>query len=491
MATGRQIRGKRGSMVRPAAPPSVQAPRVGLALAGLAFLLLFWMNQSIPLHEWEELKADVFVSGKASRFETLRYPLTFIYRRSADEELYFHLAGAVLGKAADRPLLTKAREGCGEAFQRPLPPSDGHFHAPYAEVPIEYPPIVLPFILAPRMLTDSLRYYCWALGAAMGACLLGAVAVLVRALLRAGDEPRGISRRIVIVGALFLAHGAISIQRLDAVTALFLALAAAAWMSRAYTRLGFWLGLAAASKFLPILLLLPIVAADLQLLPSALARARTDARRLARQAVARLVGVATLTFLAGLAPFFLFSRAALFEVLQYHGARGLHGESVLGSLWALAVIGQPAVHTYGSYNLSGRVPDFLAAVTMPLTLVALATFAAVMYRRPVSSPQRKGLVLLTALLLLWTTGKVFSPQYLTWGLPLLLLVPRGASGRIMVLYGGLVCVSQVYFRGYFDAVYNLEPLGVATLFLRDVVLLALLVVLGRTAMSATEATMAS
>ncbi len=458
-------------------PPALV--RLWLSLATLGLVLMVWMNQSIPFHEWELLKERVFDTHTASTFETVRYPVMFMYRRASDEDLYFHLTGAMLGKPVDRELVAKAREGSGEAFDKPTPPADGQWHPPYTEVPVEYPPLVLPFILVPRMLTDAPRYFCWMFGALMGACLLGAVAVLAQALLRAGQGARELSLRVVLVSLVFLAHGSIAIQRLDAITALLIALAAAAWLDRAHDRLAFWLGLAAASKFLPILLLLPIAAADETFLRSALRGPTPEARRQGRIATVRLFVIAGVTFALGLAPFFAFSPTALGDVLRYHGARGLHGESVIGSCWALLASSGPAVHAYGSYNLPGTVADVLARVAMPLSLLAIAAFARSVYQRGSGVVHRTGLVMLGALAILWTTGKVFSPQYLTWGIPFLLFLPAPALRRGVALYAALVGISQLYFRGYFDAVYNLEPLGLWTLFARNLILGALVVLLVR------------
>lgn len=451
------------------------ASRLWLSLATLGLVLMVWMNQSIPFHEWEVLKERVFETHTASTFETVRYPVMFMYRRASDEDLYFHLTGAMLGKPVDRELVGKAREGSGEAFDKPTPPADGQWHPPYTEVPVEYPPLVLPFILVPRMLTDAPRYFCWMFGALMGACLAGSVAVLARALLRAGKSARELSLRVFLISLVFLAHGGIAIQRLDAVTALLIALATAAWIDRAYDRLAFWLGLAAASKFLPILLLLPIAAADETFLRSALRAATPEARRQGRAATVRLFAIAGMTFALGLGPFFAFSPTALGDVLRYHGARGLHGESVLGSLWALVASSGPAVHAYGSYNLPGTVADVLARVAMPLSLAAIVAFAWFVYHRGSGAVVRAGLVVLGALTILWSTGKVFSPQYLTWGIPFLLFLPAPALRRGALLYAALVGISQLYFRGYFDAIYNLEPLGLWTLFARNLILGALVV----------------
>jgi hypothetical protein len=451
----------------------------------LAFTVLVWLNQSMPLHAWEALQKRVFVSGTATTLETVRYPFTFLYRRAADEELFFNLSGAMLGEAIDRPMVEKAREGSPAAFIAPLPPADRRFHPPYSDVPVEYPPLLVPFVLVPRLMTSSLRIYCHIFGALMGLCLIGATAALVRVR----KLPAGVS----VLWVLFAlhAHGAIVIQRLDALTALLLALCAAAWVGEHKHRAAIFLGLAGASKFLPIVLILPLMALDASMLHELLT-AHGESRKAAFGRCIRFGGIAIGTFALGLVPFYFFSSHALGDVLEYHGKRGLHGESVLGAFCALGSLlngtASPADHSFGSFNIAGPGADLCAKASMPLLLLAMLGVSAALlrfHRRAGSSAQQGEqappveVVVLLCLALVWACGKVFSPQYLTWAIPFMPLLVREKAHVAAISLLALMGISQLYFRGYFDAVYMLEPLGVWTLVARNVILFVVIAALTR------------
>jgi hypothetical protein len=431
----------------------------------LAAVLVVWLNQSIPFGEWEALQRRVFVSHEATIAETVRYPFIFLYRRAKDEELYFHLAGGMLGRSTDQALLARTREGSPAPFTMAPPPADGAWHAPYVEVPLEYPPLMLPFILLPRLLTDSLRVYCWLFGALMGACLLFGAFTVARA--------RRLDTRAsaVWLASALLLHGAIVIQRLDAVAAMLIAFAAAAWIRENKDQAAFWIGLAGAAKFLPILFVLPMLASDTQMLPGLL---HQDERRDALRRCARFTSIAGAVFALGLSPFFVFSKDALTNVMQYHGLRGLHGESFFGSLYAAgaSVMGwNPSSHyAFGSYNLVGTTPDSIAHMLTPLLIATMLGVTAFLVRKP---PVPIEATLLIGICAVWIIGKVFSPQYLTWAIPMIpFLVGQRARGELVALLG-LLGISQLYFRGYFDAVFMLEPLGIITLLVRNALLAAL------------------
>jgi hypothetical protein len=77
---------------------------------------------------------------------------------------------------------------------------------------------------------------------------------------------------------------------------------------------------------------------------------------------------------------------------------------------------------------------------------------------------------------LWLGGKVFSLQYLTWPLPLVIALPTRAWLRASLGLGLVMLLSQLYLRGFYDHVYNQWPAGVLTMVVRLAVLVALFVV---------------
>jgi hypothetical protein len=212
----------------------------------------------------------------------------------------------------------------------------------------------------------------------------------------------------------------------------------------------------------------PIVAGAAALVATG---AHRDRSRLTRAAAGAAVGLAV-----GLGPMLALSFDSVRTMLGYHAARGLHVESSLGVLYgALAAVvsgRQPGVLDFGSYNFHGGVADALAkgSSLLTLALAGVATFAA--HR---ASGGRDGdddrlgraaLAALSATVALWLGGKVFSPQYLTWALPLVIAVPGASWKKLSVALGVGLVLTQLYYRGFYDHVYEQRPLGILTLLVR-------------------------
>ncbi len=444
------------------------------ATAFTAFVALLWLNQSLGGADWEAFRDRTLAAPAAHVVDAVRYPFMFLYRRAPDEALYYATASATLGRPYDVDVTTTRGDS-------PLPPlghpDDGRFHMPYAEVPLEYPPPNLPFVIAPRIVTSSFATYAYAFGALMGALLIAAGLIAARIGAgsdRAQQEPNDANHaddeaeRIFALGLLLLAHGAIAIQRLDAIVALLLVLMVRSAIHRDDAMLGLWGGLLGATKFVPILVLPVLV----------IASGARGGKRLGAVALGAGAGLAL-----GLGPMIVMGRESLPAVVAYHAARGLHVESTLGVLYGAvkAIAGRPeaALLDYGSYNFHGPVADLLAKAALPLTL-ALVGVVAYVSRTPMekvpSENERTSHIVLAALAAttaLWLGGKVFSPQYLTWAIPLVLALPGRAWLRISFALGLVLLVSQIFLRGYYDHVYNQWPAGVITMLVRLVLLAAL------------------
>ena len=456
------------------------------AIVFTALIALVWLNQSVGGAEWEALRDRTFAAApEANVLDLVRYPLMFLYRRSPDETLYFATASATLGL----PYETKVFTQRGDSALPPVTtPIDGRLHLPYAEVPFEYPPPNLPFVIGPRLVVTSFRGYAHLFGALMGLLLVLAATIAARlGAQRAGEERDSEAQRIFVFGLLLLAHGSIAIQRLDAIVALLAILMVRAAVGKDDRALGFWAGLIGATKLIPILVLPAIVlASDIR-----------GARRLGTIALFAALGLTI-----GLGPMVVLGRASLGLLLTYHSARGLHVESTLGVLYGAvkAVLGMREATTldYGSYNFHGPVSKLLAKASTLLTLglvgvVLQASRPARAAATPTTTTtttttttetdadrqQRTWRIVLAALATmtaLWLGGKVFSPQYLTWALPLVIAVPGAGWRRIAVSLGVILVLSQVYLRGFYDHVYNQWPAGILTMMLRLAVLIAFFLV---------------
>jgi hypothetical protein len=447
-----------------AAAPRVFARNAVLPAVVAGLIAAAWLNQGTTLPETEAIAATLAASPNGSALLRARFPFLFLYRQTHDQELYFAFARATRGLPYDRASLVER----GETVLDRAPEADGRWHRPYVEVPTEYPALLLPFMIAPSFVAATLAGYGHLFSVVMAACLLAGAWLAVASR----PDRDGQRRAWWSLCALLLAQGALAVQKLDAVPALFVAGALWALVRRRPATAGVALGLAVAAKLVPVLLVAPIVAADL-----AYWRDRRVAARGAAGFVAAL-GVA-------MAPMLL-PPQGLLDMVRYHGARGLQIESTWGALlgaWrAVAGTADPTRLTFGSYNLDGGLAPFFARASTPASVLAIAAITVWLARAPAprddaARTERIALALLASLVALWMTSKVFSPQYMTWALPAVLAVPGLVGRRLVALLVAAMAVTQLYLRGYYDYVTDLRPLGVATLLVRLAILAAFALVI--------------
>jgi hypothetical protein len=461
-----------------------------------------WLNQGVSRAHLEVMRAEIFPAPSEHLARVAWYPLAFAYHRAIDEQMYFETAGVILGAEADRTWLAQSRGKVSEAFAVPLPPADGRWHAPYTEVPLEYPPIGLPALLLPRLVASSFEGYARLFGLEMGLCLVGAFALAFATLRRGGASEREIARRGWLAAGLLLAEGSLAIQRLDAMTALFLALLLHAAVVRRHALFGLGGGLAVAAKLIPAIVLPSLMLAD-----HAAWRSKDGAGPVPRNhdpGNGRARGALAFAFALalGLGPLAL-APGAFRAIVGYHATRGLQVESTLGIAWGTlrALVGEaaPATYSFGSLNFDDPVANLLAKGTTALTLGVAAWLGSRALRASrAAEPARAGsdlpsdlppqddddvsgrarrlaLTLLAAVVLLWLTGKVFSPQYMTWALPLVLAIPGKDGAKLVWALIATLTLTQIYMRGYYPAIIAQEAIGLATLLVRQAMLVAIAV----------------
>jgi hypothetical protein len=190
----------------------------------------------------------------------------------------------------------------------------------------------------------------------------------------------------------------------------------------------------------------------------------------------------------GFVPMAMLSPDALADVLRYHSVRGLHIESTYGALIAIvdAVGGHApgATLSFGSFNLDGPLPAALARASSFFLVASLAALTFGIARAPATDDRgradRIALALLGGVGCVWLFGKVFSPQYMTWAIPLVLAVSAPLGKKLTWALVAAMAVSQLYLRGFYDYVTSEHALGVATLALRlsILVVMAFLIVRG-------------
>jgi uncharacterized membrane protein len=338
----------------------------------------------------------------------------------------------------------------GEAVQ------DGEL--PYRDFNVEYPPLALPLFVVPALAPEEEYEPVFEL--LMWACAVAMLAFVVLALRAVGAGPVRLVAAAAFVGLAPLALGSLVLSRYDLWPAALTAGALAAFVS-GRERLGYvGLGLGAAAKIYP-LVLLPV------------AFAWTLRRRGGREAALGL-GIVAGVLGAILLPFAVIAPEGLADSLGRQLGRPLQIES-LGAAVLLAAhqagIYDPAVvSSHGSQNLDGRLPDALAAVQSALQALALLAVWLAARRGSLLAGAAAAVAAFVAF------GKVLSPQFLVWLLPLVPLVAGAAGLSASGLLAGALVLTQLWFPYRYWDVVALEPVGLLVLF-RDLVLVALFAVL--------------
>jgi Glycosyltransferase family 87 len=335
---------------------------------------------------------------------------------------------------------------------------------PYRDFRPEYPPAALPAFVLPALGPSD--HYRTLFEILMLACGMGIVALVAATLARVGVTGRELYASVALAALAPLALGTVVLTRFDLWPALLIAAALAALVS-GRDRLGFGLlGLATAAKLYPAVLL-----------PVALVYA---ARRGGQNALAALVvfmGAVCLCFL----PFLLLAPEGVWASIERQTGRPLQIESLGAALLLagkqLGLYEPIVVSTFGSQNLAGSLPDRLASVQTLLQVVAVVAvwLAVTQARDPLAGLLGGSAATVVAFV---AFGKVLSPQFLIWLIPLVPLAVAVSGLSAPLLFVTALVLTQIWFPTRYWDVIDLGAVGWLVL-ARDLVLVALLVVLVR------------
>jgi hypothetical protein len=307
-----------------------------------------------------------------------------------------------------------------------------HGQVPYRDFAVEYPPGALPVFVAPVPFGDYAAAFAWV----MAACGVAVVCVLA-----------SVRREAAWFAALApLLVGSLILSRFDLWPALLATGAVALFLRERYGWGWGVLGAAAAAKLWPLVLV-----------PLALRRSR------------RGVGWGLAAVCLAFLPFVVVSPHGVWDSLSGQASRPLQIES-LGAAFVTTLGSPHVVSSHGSQNITGH--GILAAGSTIAQVIALLLVWSSYARRPDDLP-RHAAAAVTAFV---AFGKVLSPQYLIWLVPLVPLV-RGRRGvaATALLTAGLV-LTQVWFpTRYWAYADHLHLAGVVLM--RDLVLVALFAVL--------------
>jgi hypothetical protein len=213
------------------------------------------------------------------------------------------------------------------------------------------------------------------------------------------------------------------------------------------------------------------------ILPLALAAAwRERGRREALLALVAFVGV----FCAVVVPFVIVSPSGVWDGFTRQTSRPLQIESLGASFLLVAhQIGDLAITMrsgHGSQNLDGTLPDVLAALQ---SLLQLGTIVAlwVAFARGPADRTRLARYAAAVVIAFVALGKVLSPQFLIWLIPLVAIAGRRAG---LVLLAAALVLTQLWFPfRYWDLALHFDPLVSWLVFARDLTLVTLLILVVR------------
>jgi hypothetical protein len=333
---------------------------------------------------------------------------------------------------------------------------------PYRDFFFEYPPGSLAVFIAPAIV--SLAHYTLLFKVLM--TILGVAVLLVVGRLSSEVE-QDRRRRLLALTAIALAPvlvGPLLMAEYDLWPTLTTVVALFAFM-RGKNRVGAGLlGLGAATKIFPA-----------AILPAALVWVyRRSGRRAALQCLAVAVAVAAATY----AVFVVLAPGGVWFSIDVHLRRGLQkeslGSSVLFALDQLGLYKARIIESNPSWTeLTGAAGDTLSTVSsLCQVAVSLGVAALLVRRRP--EPRTLLYAAAAALAGFVAFGKVFSPQYVIWLVPLVAL----AGGLVEnVLLGVALVLTQLWFLRIVTP-FDLDS-AVWLVVLRNVLVLGVFLLLAR------------
>lgn len=339
---------------------------------------------------------------------------------------------------------------------------------PYRDFHIEYPPGAT-FIF--WLVWQLPGHYRGTLSALMLVCLCICLVGVVATARALGLSPirQAIAGGIIALAPLLL--GPIVVERFDMAVA-----AVTAWMIYAAVterwRL-MWILLAGGV----LIKLVPIALLPLLLIWHAHRRGWASAIRDAAISIGIVI--------VGVLPFAIIAPSGTWYFVGYNLRRPPQLESLTSNLFLLlAKFGHyrfRIVEDYHSNGLHGTGPAAVATVTTVVLAVAVGACAWWSWRllSGSSAPADRGIIVAGAaatIVALTVFGKVLSPQYMMWLLPVTLIL-QGRRGRIAVaLTVAALVLTLTYFPTHFAEISKVHIYVLRILTLRNVMLIALLVV---------------
>jgi hypothetical protein len=340
---------------------------------------------------------------------------------------------------------------------------------PYRDFAVEYPPAALPAFALPAAVTPGGGYRSYVVAFEWLMALSGAAVAAAAAFVLAKRQPTCVSlaAAIGLVGLAPLALGPVVVSRFDLWPAALTAAALVTLLGARWRIALAVLGVAVAAKLYSAVLVGPALVYVW----------RRAGRREAVAAASVLAATIATIFL----PFLVLAPHGVVASLTGQASRPLQIES-LGSAVLIAIhhLGGLALAVqsgHGSQNLAGSAAATAAivqGVVQPLAILVVWLW----FVRGPSTDERLLRTCAAALTAFVALGKVLSPQFLLWLLPVVPLV-RGRRGVAAgAMFACALVLTQLWFPyRYLALAYGFDPVSSWLVLARDLVLVALLAAL--------------
>jgi uncharacterized membrane protein len=327
---------------------------------------------------------------------------------------------------------------------------------PYSEFSAEYPPVAMLLFLLPRVVSgESYNFYVYWFEIEMLLFSCGNILLISYIVWKRWSDIGKLATALGLYSLFTMMIGFIIAARFDVVASfLILAIVAAAISDRKLTA---WIliGVGIMTKVVPLFvapLLLIVHYRD---------------KQKNWLFIGPVIALAAATTIA--LPFLAASAEGLARTFLYHAERPLQIESS----WSTPILfmqflgyGVRMFASYGSHNLFSPLAELLATISGPVTLIFICLGYWVFWKR-ISSAEALGdknyfsdqLVRFTALTLIIfiAGGKVLSPQFVIWFLPLMVLIYDPDRNYLLTIFGAILFMTQIEFPFLYGELLGLNP----------------------------------